>query len=252
MKALELKNVTLKFGGLIAINNLSISIEKNMVFSLVGPNGAGKTSVFNVLSRFNDISSGDIVLDGFSIKGVQAHHMAELGLARTFQNIELFANATVLENLLVACHSRKKTNFLSELLFLPKVRAQEIEYREVVEQVIDLLELQPYREKRPSELPYGIRKVVELARALSLKPNILLMDEPGSGLAVEEKQNLAFWIQDIREVLGITILLIEHDLNIVREVSDTVAVLSGGELIWSGQPNDLDKDPRVVEAFIGK
>ena len=252
MKALELKNVTLKFGGLIAINNLSISIEKNMVFSLVGPNGAGKTSVFNVLSRFNDISSGDILLDGFSIKNLQAHQLAELGLARTFQNIELFGNATVLENLLVACHSRKKTNFLSELLFLPKVRAQEIEYREVVEQVIDLLELQPYREKRPSELPYGIRKVVELARALSLKPNILLMDEPGSGLAVEEKQNLAFWIQDIREVLGITILLIEHDLNIVREVSDTVAVLSGGELIWSGQPSDLDKDPRVVEAFIGK
>ena len=252
MKALELKNVTLKFGGLIAINNLSISIEKNMVFSLVGPNGAGKTSVFNVLSRFNDISSGDILLDGFSIKGRQAHQLAELGLARTFQNIELFGNATVLENLLVACHSRKKTNFLSELLFLPKVRAQEIEYREVVEQVIDLLELQPYREKRPSELPYGIRKVVELARALSLQPSILLMDEPGSGLAVEEKQNLAFWIQDIREVLGITILLIEHDLNIVREVSDTVAVLSGGELIWSGQPSDLDKDPRVVEAFIGK
>ncbi len=252
MKALELKNVTLKFGGLIAINNLSISIEKNMVFSLVGPNGAGKTSVFNVLSRFNDISSGDILLDGFSIKGLQAHQLAELGLARTFQNIELFGNATVLENLLVACHSRKKTNSLSELLFLPKVLAQEIEYREVVEQVIDLLELQPYREKRPSELPYGIRKVVELARALSLQPSILLMDEPGSGLAVEEKQNLAFWIQDIREVLGITILLIEHDLNIVREVSDTVAVLSGGELIWSGQPNDLDKDPRVVEAFIGK
>ena len=252
MKALELKNVTLKFGGLIAINNLSISIEKNMVFSLVGPNGAGKTSVFNVLSRFNDISSGDILLDGFSIKNLQAHQLAELGLARTFQNIELFGNATVLENLLVACHSRKKTNFLSELLFLPKVRAQEIEYREVVEQVIDLLELQPYREKRPSELPYGIRKVVELARALSLQPSILLMDEPGSGLAVEEKQNLAFWIQDIREVLGITILLIEHDLNIVREVSDTVAVLSGGELIWSGQPSDLDKDPRVVEAFIGK
>ena len=252
MKALELKNVTLKFGGLIAINNLSISIEKNMVFSLVGPNGAGKTSVFNVLSRFNDISSGDILLDGFSIKGFQAHQLAELGLARTFQNIELFGNATVLENLLVACHSRKKTNSLSELLFLPKVRAQEIEYREVVEQVIDLLALQPYREKPPSELPYGIRKVVELARALSLQPSILLMDEPGSGLAVEEKQNLAFWIQDIREVLGITILLIEHDLNIVREVSDTVAVLSGGELIWSGQPNDLDKDPRVVEAFIGK
>lgn len=252
MKALELKNVTLKFGGLIAINNLSISIEKNMVFSLVGPNGAGKTSVFNVLSRFNDISSGDILLDGFSIKGFQAYQLAELGLARTFQNIELFGNATVLENLLVACHSRKKTNSLSELLFLPKVRAQEIEYREVVEQVIDLLELQPYREKRPSELPYGIRKVVELARALSLKPSILLMDEPGSGLAVEEKQNLAFWIQDIREVLGITILLIEHDLNIVREVSDKVAVLSGGELIWSGQPSDLDKDPRVVEAFIGK
>ena len=252
MKALELKNVTLKFGGLIAINNLSISIEKNMVFSLVGPNGAGKTSVFNVLSRFNDISSGDILLDGFSIKGLQAHQLAELGLARTFQNIELFGNATVLENLLVACHSRKKTNSLSELLFLPRVRAQEIEYREVVEQVIDLLELQPYREKRPSELPYGIRKVVELARALSLQPSILLMDEPGSGLAVEEKQNLAFWIQDIREVLGITILLIEHDLNIVREVSDTVAVLSGRELIWSGQPNDLDKDPRVVEAFIGK
>ena len=252
MKALELKNVTLKFGGLIAINNLSMSVEKSMVFSLVGPNGAGKTSVFNVLSRFNDISSGDILLDGFSIKGRQAHQLAELGLARTFQNIELFGNATVLENLLVACHSRKKTNSLSELLFLPKVRAQEIEYREVVEQVIDLLELQPYREKRPSELPYGIRKVVELARALSLKPSILLMDEPGSGLAVEEKQNLAFWIQDIREVLGITILLIEHDLNIVREVSDTVAVLSGGELIWSGQPSDLDKDPRVVEAFIGK
>ena len=252
MKTLELRDVTLKFGGLLAIDNLSLSIEENQIFALVGPNGAGKTSVFNAISRFYDINSGDINLCGRSIKKLKTHELASVGVARTFQNIELFNNATVLENLLVACHSRKNTNFLSELLFLRKVRNQELEYRDVVEKVIDLLELQPYRDKRPSELPYGLRKVVELARALSLKPNLLLMDEPGSGLAVEEKQDLAFWINDIREVLGVTILLIEHDLNVVREVSDKVAVLSSGKLIWTGKPCDLEKSNRVVEAFIGE
>ena len=140
----------------------------------------------------------------------------------------------------------------SKILFLPKVRAQELYYRDLVEKVIELLELQSYREKRPSELSYGLRKIVELGRALALAPKILLMDEPGSGLSVEEKQDLAFWIQDIREELGITVLLIEHDLNLVREVSDRVAVLSRGELIWMGNPSGLDQESRVVEAFIGK
>ena len=251
MKILELKNVNLKFGGLSVIKNLSLSITKNQIFALVGPNGAGKTSVFNAISRFYDIDSGDILLNGKSINKLQRHHLANLGVARTFQNIELFSNATVLDNLLVACHSKRQNSFLSELFFLPKVRSQELEFRETVEKIIDLLELQPYRDKRPSELPYGIRKIVELGRALSLRPKVLLMDEPGSGLSVEEKQNLAFWINDLREVFGILIVLIEHDLMIMREVSDKVAVLSSGKLIWEGKPNDLDKNPKVVQAFIG-
>jgi len=251
MKILELKNVNLKFGGLSVINNLSLSITENQIFALVGPNGAGKTSVFNAISRFYDIDSGDILLNGKSITKLQRHHLANLGVARTFQNIELFSNATVLDNLLVACHSKRQNSFLSELFFLPKVRSQELEFRETVEKIIDLLELQPYRDKRPSELPYGIRKIVELGRALSLEPKVLLMDEPGSGLSVEEKQNLAFWIHDIREVFEISIVLIEHDLTVMREVSDKVAVLSSGKLIWEGNPNDLDKNPKVVQAFIG-
>ena len=251
MKILELKNVNLKFGGLSVINNLSLSITENQIFALVGPNGAGKTSVFNAISRFYDIDSGDILLNGKSINKLQRHHLANLGVARTFQNIELFSNATVLDNLLVACHSKRQNSFLSELFFLPKVRSQELEFRETVEKIIDLLELQPYRDKRPSELPYGIRKIVELGRALSLEPKVLLMDEPGSGLSVEEKQNLAFWIHDIREVFEISIVLIEHDLTVMREVSDKVAVLSSGKLIWEGNPNDLDKNPKVVQAFIG-
>ena len=252
MKSLELKNVDLKFGGLSAIRNLSLFIKENQIFSLIGPNGAGKTSVFNAISRFYEINSGDILVGGSSILHLARHDLANIGVARTFQNIELFSNATVLENLLVACHSKKKTNFLSEILCLPKVRAQELYYRDLVEKVIDLLELQSYREKRPSELSYGLRKIVELGRALALEPKILLMDEPGSGLSVKEKQDLAFWIQDIREELGITVLLIEHDLNLVREVSDRVAVLSRGELIWMGNPSGLDQESRVVEAFIGK
>ncbi len=252
MKVLELRNVNLKFGGLLAINNLSFSIDENQIFALVGPNGAGKTSVFNTISRFCEVNSGDILLTGNSIMNLRPHELAGVGVARTFQNIELFSNATVLENLLVASHSKKHTGFLSELFFLPKVFSQELEFRETAEKVIDLLELQPYREKRPSELPYGIRKVVELARALALEPKILLMDEPGSGLSVEEKQDLAFWIHDIREILGITIVLIEHDLTVVREVSDKVAVLAGGKLIWEGKPNDLDKHDQVIEAFIGQ
>ena len=252
MKAIELKNVKLSFGGVLAVDDVSFSVAKNEVFSLVGPNGAGKTSVFNAISRFYKLDSGNIYLEGKSIKLAKRHDLVGFGLARTFQNIELFDQSSVLENLLVACHNQKQTSFISELIFFPKVKRQEVAFREIAESIIDLLGIQKYREKAPADLPYGIRKIVELARALCSRPKVLLLDEPGSGLSNEERQDLVFWIRDINKLLGITILLIEHDLSIVRQVSDRVAVLLNGKIIWTGQPKDLDGNERVVEAFIGR
>jgi branched-chain amino acid transport system ATP-binding protein len=251
MSLLEVENVTLKFGGVTAVNDVSFSVEEGEVFALVGPNGAGKSTLFNLVSRFYDPVEGDIRFAGESILKKAPHEIAGLGIARTFQNIELFDQATVLQNLLVGRHRHRRGNVFNEILFTPFVRKEERRHREAVEKVIDFLDLQAYREKYIAGLPYGVRKVVEMGRALAIEPRLLLLDEPASGLSVEETQDVAFWIEDIKTQMGITVLMVEHDMHLVASVSDRVMALADGKTLAIGSAQEVQNHPKVIEAYIG-
>jgi branched-chain amino acid transport system ATP-binding protein len=251
MSALAVENLTLRFGGLTAIDNVSFEVRRGEVFTLIGPNGAGKTSIFNVISRFYRPSAGRIAFEDSDITEVPAHEVARLGIARTFQNIELFDNASVLDNLLVGRHRHRTTRAWEELLFLPRVRRAEYAHRRRVEEIIDFLDLQRYRDQRIGALPYGARKICELARALCTEPKLLLLDEPSSGLNVEETDDMAFWIHDIRKELGITVLMVEHDMTLVSRVSDRVLALNYGRVLALGSPQEIQRNPDVAAAYLG-
>lgn len=251
MSLLEIKNVTQRFGGVVAVNDVTLNVEEGEVFALVGPNGAGKSTVFNLLSRFYTPAQGSITYDGKNLLSLPPGRIASLGIARTFQNIELFEQATVLQNLLVGRFRHRKTNMLSEVFFTPGVHREEKRHREAVEQVIDFLDLQAYRDKMISGLPYGVRKVVELGRALSTEPRLLLLDEPASGLSVEETQDMAFWIEDIQKQMGITVLMVEHDMGLVSAVSDRVMALADGKELATGTSAQVQSHPAVIEAYLG-
>ena len=244
-------NLSINFGGIKAVDGVSFDVEQGEVFTIIGPNGAGKTTIFNMMSRIYTPSSGRLVFDGNDITTVPPHRIAALGIARTFQNIELFEHATLLQNLLLARHAHKKSDFFSELLFLPSVRRMELEHRAAVEHVIDFLDLQQYRDSLIVNLPYGVRKVTELARALCTNPKLLLLDEPSSGLNVEETEDMAFWIQDIKTVLGVTVLMVEHDMTLVSSVSDRVLALNYGKPLAMGTPQEVQSHPEVARAYLG-
>jgi len=251
LSLLRADNLSVHFGGVKAVQDVSFEVEKGEVFSIVGPNGAGKTTIFNLISRIYDVTHGRIYYHDEDITDVPTHRVAELGIARTFQNTELFDGETVLNNLLIGCHIHRQSNVLSDLLFLPSVKEQELGFREQVEEVIDLLDLQSYREQVIANLPYGVRKMVEIARALCLKPQLLLLDEPSSGLNPEETEDLSFWLEDINEDLGITLIMVEHDMNLVSIASDRVMVLTDGQLVTVGTPSDVRAHPEVLRAYLG-
>ena len=248
---LSARNLSVRFGGVLAVNDVSFDVRAGEVFTLIGPNGAGKTTVFNLISRIYTPSTGEISFDGRSLTRVAPHEIAALGIARTFQNIELFEHATVLQNLLIGRHRHRANPLWREVMFLGSVRAAERATREKVEQVIDFLDLQHYRDSLVAGLPAGVRKVVELARALCTEPKLLLLDEPSSGLNVEETGDMAFWIQDIQADLGITVLMVEHDMSLVSKVSDRVLAMSQGQVLALGTPGEVQSHPGVIEAYLG-
>jgi branched-chain amino acid transport system ATP-binding protein len=243
--------LVMDFGGLRAVDGVSFQIEPGEVFTIIGPNGAGKTTIFNLVSRIYEPTAGRLVFDGEDITRVPPHEVARRGIARTFQNIELFEHATVLQNLLLGRHAHTRSRFVEELLFLPRVRALELEHREAVEKVIDFLDLQPHRDSLVVNLAYGVRKVVEVARALCTRPRLLLLDEPSSGLSVEETEDMAFWIQDIRTILGVTVLMVEHDMSLVSSVSDRVLAVNYGRPIALGTAREVQEHPDVIKAYLG-
>ena len=245
------RNLSLSFGGVHAVRDVSFEIAEGEVFSIIGPNGAGKTTVFNLISRFYDADAGSMVFAGADMTRAPSHHVAELGIARTFQNTELFDRETVLDNLLIGRHTHRRTNLLEDLLFLPKVRRQEVAFREKVEAVIDLLNLQSHRRQVVGNLPYGARKMVEIGRALCAEPRLLLLDEPSSGLNPEETEDLAFWIEDIVEDFAVTVAMVEHDMNLVAAVSQRVLAMADGAALATGAPAEIQAHPEVLRAYLG-
>jgi branched-chain amino acid transport system ATP-binding protein len=248
-------DLSVRFGGVLAVNKVSFDVRKGEVFTLIGPNGAGKTTVFNLISRIYTPTEGKLSYLGNDLLAQPAHAIAKLGIARTFQNIELFEHASVLHNLLVGQHTQRDSGGLSslwkEMFFTPSIRAAELAARERVERIIELLDLQHHRDSMVAGLPYGVRKVVELARALCTEPKLLLLDEPSSGLNVEETEDMAFWIKDIQQELGITVLMVEHDMSLVSKVSDRVLAMSQGAELATGTPREVQNHPAVIEAYLG-
>lgn len=250
MAELAVEHLRLRFGGLTVLDNVSFAVEAGELFALIGPNGAGKTSVLNCISGIYR-ANGVVRFGGIDVSGKSPHLIARLGLARTFQHGELFAQMSVLENLLTGRHARIATSPLAEMLFLPSVRRAEIVHREAVERVIDLVELERYRHAVVGALPFGVQKIVGFARALALEPKVVLLDEPSAGLNREERENLARFILRIKHELKMTIVWIEHDMQMIADLADRIHVLDYGRTIADGPPKSVLNDPNVLTAYLG-
>ena len=250
-KVISFKNVNRKFGGVQALKDVSFDIEENSLFAIIGPNGAGKTSILNCINGIYKSTSGSIDIFDKDIINLQPDEIANMGVSRTFQNIELFENMTTLDNILIGAHRHVNYGPIRSLLFSKKVRDEEEKARQITENVIDFLEIEEYRYSYILSLPYGIQKRIELARALAMEPKVLLLDEPAAGMNNEETEDIARFILDIHEELGVTVILIDHDMNMVMDIATEVVVMDFGEKLFQGNPKDAAKDQKVIDAYLG-
>jgi len=255
MAFFELKNVTKTFGGLKAVDDLSFSVAEKEIFSIIGPNGAGKSTIFNCINGLYVPDTGSIRFKGQELIGKRPDQVAVSGIARTFQNLELFAHMSTLDNLMLGRHTAMTSSIFSVLgLSFKKSKAakEEMAHRRKVEEIIDFLELQSSRDQLVANLPYGKQKLVELGRALALDPDLLLMDEPAAGLTQEERDEMIFWIKDIRELLGITVIIIEHNMQLIQKISDRILAISFGKKLTEGNAESVLSHPEVVQAYLGE
>ena len=248
---LDVQDITLRFGGVTAIDGVAFDVQPGELFAIIGPNGAGKTSIFNTISQVYRPQEGDIVFEGESIMGHRPDYVAHLGVARTFQNIELFPQMNVIDNMLTGRHIRMKSSWLAGAFWLGPAKREEMENRRRVEDIIDLLEIQAWRKHPVALLPYGFQKRVELGRALAMEPKLLLLDEPVAGMNLEETEDMARFILDIKRELNISIIMVEHDMGLVMDIADRVMVLDFGQRIAMGTPSEVQANPDVIAAYLG-
>ena len=248
---LEVRNLSLSFGGVKALNNVDISVRTGELVAIIGPNGAGKTSLLNCMTGFYRPQIGHIVFNGKDITHLHPHHLVHLGIGRTFQNIELFPGMTVLSNMLLARHKNCNYGIVGACFFSSSIRKEEVHQRRVIEELIDFLEIQAIRKKTVGSLPYGLMKRVELGRALALEPALLILDEPFAGMNLEEKEDMVRFLTEMNQSWGQTMILVEHDMSVVMSISQRIVVLNFGEKLAEGEPDEVRKHPEVIKAYLG-